>query len=282
MLGGRKFALAGATNWPESLVQEFIGLLGPLCQLDQGSYHLGVADRDFNQLDDLSRHQLNSPGYAEIRYLSSILICESHATVDLLMWLSTIPLRLNAFDSSALSKFEVQNIATIGFVPSVWALVGLASVVGMRLPTESEWEAAVFRARTSEDRHGCFVHEAQRVKEVRANFPLGIPRCHSEFTSSVGFAMDVRERGDDLEEWELTPSLTRWPGIIARGNSDSSMNRYSRFSHRYGTSVISARFCIELSLLQAMDMCPLKEALTGLINKFIPGDQSLLVEYRSR
>lgn len=238
-------------TWDEPTCQEFFRMIGKLRLIKGGKVSFGV---DQDQLDEASLLQINCPGYSSELELPSFIITQELVSRRLFRWMHDVPsARRRTCDESLGQhrRFGFQN----GLAPHQASMV--LSNVGWQLPTEEQWERAVIGS--NEDMS---IRLSKCIQFASAIHLRRLSRywiSHSEFTRSLGFALDPRLRGDAFPEGLAGISLHCYPGVIVRGWSSRFPNPLSRFSYRFAHHGIGFRMVFEESALQDMDGCAFKD-----------------------
>ena len=278
--GERNFYLTWVTTWSADIVDQFAQLAGPLSCVRGGTYHVGVADPLLHGLSNGDKSRISCPRTHGAVELDEIIVFRTLCTSALLRWVGELSLRYNSFAEELAGDVALPSNSGPAENPSIWTAVSLATRLGMRLPTEEEWEAAVFGCKSREDLEREFWRQVEFAR-ARSEEPFAGSHIVSELTSTVGFGMEPRSPGEALEDFTCSSSLRNWPGVVSRGYGISTPNLFSRYSLRFGHPAVGCRFVVEAKAIREMDPCPFKDHLLSVVADSSRVSRSAFEEYFS-
>lgn len=248
MLGARKFGTLLSTQWEQCFFESLLCRIGHFGYMPPGSYRIGCNSQLLSL--DSPTPGLHAPALETNVDLAGFFYLVAPISFETLL---SIPLQ--HYPVKIIDEVEA-NIS--GFLEGSSFL----SLLGWRCISEQEWEAVVFRRLANSDDS---IHEDQFRKfseQRRADAKNGGPQSSLEWTSSLGYAMDVTEWGSDAEADVDSGNWHRWPGVILRGwQVDYGTDPRSRFSSRLTHNSILFRPVIELSTVKTMSSCLFKSYL---------------------
>jgi hypothetical protein len=252
MLGVRNNGIILSSRWTKTEVSEIVKNTGHFNYCPMGNYGIGCDAR--TERNSPTRSLLHAPAPRD-----KVLIPGFYYMKRALIFSELIKIVILTNDS--IKIFSQKDIVPqhSGYLEGSMFM----SLLGWRCITEQEWEAVVFRQNHAMN---SFVSDREFQKFTRKCIKgtRNQVRIHEEWTSSLGYAMDVSEWGSNAEECLPNSSWFRWPGVIVRGwRSDYAADPRSRLSVRHVGQDILFRPVIEESMVNEMDASPMKSYLMG-------------------